>query len=63
MSDDPEMQRAAWLAKRYPKLNDPRRSPDFGTRRTDAEIRELLGAILDELQELNRQEGVRYGGR
>jgi hypothetical protein len=54
--DDPnEESRWAYLARRYPNQNDPRRSPDFGSRRTDAEIRDLLCAILDELQLMNRR--------
>ena len=52
--DDPNEQ-SSWdyFAKRYPHQNDPRRYPGFNDRRTDANIRDLLGAILDELYKIN----------
>jgi hypothetical protein len=50
MDDPDEESRSADLAKRYPNPGDPRRDPDFGTRRTDFETKQVLLAILDELQ-------------
>lgn len=37
----------------YPWPNDPRRSADWGTRTSEAEQLQLLGAILDVLIEIN----------
>lgn len=48
-----EHERWSWAAQRYPHQNDPRRNPDFSVRRTDANICDLLGAILDELYKIN----------
>lgn len=53
VTDEKHVERYEYLHRRYPKPNDPRRDPSFGARETEFEIRQVLIAILDELQELN----------
>lgn len=50
MSD--EEPKSPWM-QRYPKHGDPRQNRDFHIMRIDAQVRELLSAILSELQEMN----------
>lgn len=49
--------------QRYPHANDPRRDSDFGTRRPEAELRDLLGAILDELYKINDRAAAGTGDK
>lgn len=54
--------RYAYFATRFPHPNDPRQNPDFGGRRTDANICDMLGAILDELYKINDRAATSAGG-